>query len=263
MSEEVGKRPCILYEIKLLKWEQSKTSIRLTFNIIGIDKIDKNDISLQVSKRNLKLNLKESIIAGNSVIPFEVKEFYGLVDAKQTMCQRKGENLTITLKKQEETKWPNLSTENFLTKRGGKSNNSRSESLSPTKPKNPLDYSKNEEENLGDVDQVEMPEEVLQSPQEEPNKNSPFDFYRDMYSKKKFSSQVVAENQKHLALHEAELSDITPENPLAEEVEHSSPEICPQEGELYPENYFSMKFGEKLEESYVNSVRQSQNFQNN
>ena len=48
-----------LYMIKLLKWEQSKTSIRLTFNIVGIDKVDKNDIALQVSKKNLKLNLKE------------------------------------------------------------------------------------------------------------------------------------------------------------------------------------------------------------
>jgi hypothetical protein len=268
MSEKVGNRPRILYEIKLLKWEQSKTSIRLTFNIIGIDKIDKNDISLQVSKRNLKLNLKESILAGNSVIPFEVKEFYGLVDAKQTMCQRKGENLTITLKKLEETKWPNLSTENFLTKRGGKSNNSRSESVSATNEKNPLDESKNEEENLANlpsnnIDHMQMPQEVPEVPQEEPNKNSPFDFYRDMYSKKKFSAQVLPENQKHLVLHEAELSDITPEKLLAEEVEHSCPEISPEKGELYPENYFSMKFGEKLEESYVNSVRQSQNFQNN
>ncbi len=49
MSDQPAiKMPYKLYEIKLLKWEQSKTSIRLTLKIIGIDRIDKNDISLQV-----------------------------------------------------------------------------------------------------------------------------------------------------------------------------------------------------------------------
>lgn len=95
--------------IKLLKWEQSKTSIRLTFNIVGIDKIDKNDITLQVSKKNLKLNLKEKFLEENGLEkkpPFEVQEFSYYIDAKKTICQRKGDYLVVTQKKKDDNvKW--------------------------------------------------------------------------------------------------------------------------------------------------------------
>ena len=98
-----------LYMIKLLKWEQSKTSIRLTFNILGIDKIDKNDIALQVSKKSLKLNLKEQFLKDNGIQenpPFEIKELFHYIDAKKTICQRKGEHLVVTQKKKDDTiKW--------------------------------------------------------------------------------------------------------------------------------------------------------------
>jgi hypothetical protein len=191
MSDQPAiKMPYKLYEIKLLKWEQSKTSIRLTFNIIGIDRIDKNDISLQVSKRNLKLNLKESILAGNPSIPFEVSEFFGLVDAKRTVCQRKCENLTVTLRKLEEVKWPSLGVENLRAKRGGKSNNSSSGSVGCGGDKKGLEggsggggtESGEESEDDSDGDGSGTKQEPQQSPGQDDHGRSPFNNYRDRYS---------------------------------------------------------------------------------
>jgi hypothetical protein len=62
---------------------------------------------------------------------------------------------------------------------------------------------------------------------------------------------------------EEEISPEELDEVVQEEAENSDHDSSPQPEELYPENYFSMKFGEKLEESYVNSLRQSQNFQKN
>jgi hypothetical protein len=191
MSDQPAiKMPYKLYEIKLLKWEQSKTSIRLTFNIIGIDRIDKNDISLQVSKRNLKLNLKESILAGNPSIPFEVSEFFGLVDAKRTVCQRKCENLTVTLRKLEEVKWPSLGVENLRAKMGGKSNNSSSGSVGCGGDKKGLGggsggggtESRDDSEDDSDGDGSGTQQEPQQSPGQDNHGRSPFNNYRDRYS---------------------------------------------------------------------------------
>lgn len=250
-----------LYMIKLLKWEQSKTSIRLTFNIVGIDKVDKNDIALQVSKKNLKLNLKEQFLKDNGLVqnpPFEINDFFHYIDAKKTMCQRKGEHLVVTQKKKDDTiKWACLEN---------KTDNKENEDQKANDcSKDRHDENKTLDKEILKKDSRPQLRVLKQNNLNSEQASQLFDIKKENQDKEFEKDELVgfhqpspkSSNNKQKQPFKESKNNI-PSTNITRDMYRDLDQKCDNNPSENRQNFFSLNFGHKCEETYYNEQKRKQ-----